>query len=175
MENWASEPEMLKVYAKHYKTGDVIPESLITKMKNADKFNMGFITTEYLAAAFLDMDYHTLSFPANINTQDFEKSSMDKLGLIHAIPPRYNSTYYQHIFSGEYSAGYYAYIWAEVLDADAFSYFRKNGIFDKVIADSFRKNILEKGGTDDSMKLYRQFTGGKDPDVNPLLERRGLK
>ncbi|NVO21417.1 MAG: M3 family metallopeptidase [Bacteroidetes bacterium] len=175
MENWASEPEMLKVYAKHYKTGQVIPESLITKMKNAAKFNMGFITTEYLAAAFLDMDYHTLSAPADINPQEFEKSAMDKLGLISPIPPRYNSTYFQHIFAGEYSAGYYAYIWAEVLDADAFSYFSKNGIFDPATADSFRKNILERGGTDDAMKLYRLFTGGKDPDVTPLLERRGLK
>jgi peptidyl-dipeptidase Dcp len=174
MENWASEPEMLKVYAKHYKTGQVIPESLVQKMKNAAKFNMGFITTEYLAAAFLDMDYHTLSYPVNISTQEFEKSNMDKLGLISSIPPRYESAFYQHIFSGGYSAGYYAYIWAEVLDADAFSYFKKNGIFDKATADSFRKNILERGGTDDAMKLYRQFTGGKEPSIQPLIDRRGL-
>lgn len=175
MENWASEPEMLKVYAKHYKTGEVIPESLVTKMKNASKFNMGFVTTEYLAAAILDMKFHSLTYPAAINTQEFEKAEMDKLGLISAIPPRYNSSYFQHIFAGGYSAGYYAYVWAEVLDADAFSYFTRNGIFDKKTADSFRKNILEKGGTEDAMKLYRQFTGGKDPDVNALLERRGLK
>jgi peptidyl-dipeptidase Dcp len=174
MENWASEPEVLKIYARHYKTGEVIPETLITKMKNAEKFNMGFITTEYLAAALLDMDYHTLSFPAEIKPQEFEQSEMNKLGLINAIPPRYKSNFFQHIFSGGYSAGYYAYIWAEVLDADAFSYFKKNGIFDKATADSFRKNILEKGGTDDAMKLYRQFTGGKEPSVQPLLIRRGL-
>jgi len=176
MENWAGEPEMLKIYAKHYKTGEVIPEALIKKMQASDKFNQGFATTEYLSAALLDMDYHTLTFPAVINAQEFEKTEMDKLGLINAIPPRYHSTYFQHIFSDdEYAAGYYAYIWAEVLDADAFSYFKKNGIFDKATADSFRKNILERGGTDEAMKLYRKFTNGKEPGVEPLLERRGLK
>jgi peptidyl-dipeptidase Dcp len=176
MENWAGEAEMLKIYAKHYKTGEMIPDALIKKMQASDKFNQGFATTEYLSAALLDMDYHTLSFPANINAQEFEKEEMNKIGLIEAIPPRYHSTYFQHIFAGdEYSAGYYAYIWAEVLDADAFSYFKKNGIFDKATADSFRKNILERGGTEDAMKLYRQFTNGKEPSVEPLLERRGLK
>lgn len=176
MENWAGEAEMLKIYAKHYKTGEVIPDALIKKMEASDKFNQGFATTEYLAAALLDMDYHTLSFPASIKAQDFEKTEMNKIGLIGAIPPRYHSTYFQHIFSGdEYSAGYYSYIWAEVLDADAFSYFKKNGIFDKATADSFRKNILERGGTEDAMKLYRQFTNGREPSVEPLLERRGLK
>jgi len=175
MENWADEPEVLKVYARHYRTGEVIPDALVTKMENAGKFNMGFTTTEFLAAAYLDMKYHTLGFPNDICPQGFEKTEMDKLGLISAIPPRYRSTFYQHVFSGGYSAGYYAYTWAEVLDADAFSYFKKNGIFDKATATSFRKNILERGGTDDAMKLYRQFTGGKDPDVQPLLDRRGLK
>lgn len=175
MENWASEPEVLKTYAKHYKTGEVIPESLIQKMKAAEKFNQGFATTEYLAASILDMDYHTVAPGTAVKAQSFEKQSMDRIGLINAIPPRYNSTWFQHIFAGEYSAGYYAYIWAEVLDADAFSYFKKNGIFDKATADSFRRNILERGGTDDAMKLYRQFTGGKEPSVQPLLERRGLE
>jgi peptidyl-dipeptidase Dcp len=174
MENWANEPELLKVYAKHYKTGAVIPESLVTKMKNAEKFNMGFVTTEYLAAALLDMKYHSLGFENNIDPQLFEQLEMDKLGLIDAIPARYKSTFFQHVFAGGYSAGYYAYIWAEVLDADAYSYFRKNGVFDKATADSFRKNILEKGGTEDAMKLYRQFTGGKEPQVQPLIDRRGL-
>ena len=176
MENFAGEPEVLKIYAKHYKTGEVIPDAMIRKMQAAGKFNQGFATTEYLSAALLDMDYHTLSSPVNIKAQDFEKTEMDKIGLINAIPPRYHSTYFQHIFADdEYAAGYYAYIWAEVLDADAFSYFKKNGIFDKATADSFRKNILERGGTDDAMKLYRQFTKGKEPSVQPLLERRGLK
>ncbi|MBK7172897.1 MAG: M3 family metallopeptidase [Bacteroidales bacterium] len=174
MENWANEPELLKVYAKHYKTGEVIPASLVTKMKNAEKFNMGFVTTEYLAAALLDMKYHSLEFQNNIEPQLFEQVEMDKLGLIDAIPARYKSTFFQHVFAGGYSAGYYAYIWAEVLDADAYSYFRKYGVFDKATADSFRKNILEKGGTEDAMKLYRQFTGGKDPQVQPLIDRRGL-
>ncbi len=176
MENFAGEPEVLKVYAKHYKTNEVIPDALIKKMQAAGKFNQGFATTEYLAAALLDMDYHTLSFPVNIKAQEFEKSEMNKIGLINAIPPRYHSTYFQHIFADdEYAAGYYAYMWAEVLDADAFSYFKKNGIFDKATADSFRKNILERGGTDDAMKLYLKFTNGKQPNVQPLLERRGLK
>ena len=176
MENWAGEPEMLKIYAKHFKTGEVIPDALIKKMQASDKFNQGFVTTEYLAAALLDMDYHTLTFPVNIHAQAFEKSEMAKIDLFNSIPPRYHSTYFQHIFSGdEYSAGYYAYIWAEVLDADAFSYFKKNGIFDKTTADSFRKNILERGGTDDAMKMYRLFTNGKEPSVEPLLERRGLE
>ncbi len=175
MENWASEPEVLKTYAKHYKTGEVIPESLIKKMQAASKFNQGFATTEYLSASILDLDYHTIAPGTEVNAQCFEKHSMDKIGLINAIPPRYDSWWFQHIFAGGYSAGYYAYIWAEVLDADAFSYFNKNGIFDKATADSFRKNILERGGTDDAMKLYRQFTGGKEPSVEPLIERRGLK
>lgn len=176
MENFAGEPEVLKMYAKHFKTSEVIPDAMIKKMQASDKFNQGFATTEYLAAALLDMDYHTLALPVNIKAQEFQKNEMDKIGLINAIPPRYNSTYFQHIFAGDgYAAGYYAYIWAEVLDADAFSYFTKNGIFDKATADSFRKNILECGGTDDAMKLYRQFTQGKEPNVQPLLERRGLK
>jgi peptidyl-dipeptidase Dcp len=176
MENFAGEPDLLKIYAKHYKTGEVIPDALIEKMQLSNKFNQGFATTEYLAAALLDMDYHTLTFPAVISAQKFEKTEMDKLGLINAIPPRYHSAYFQHIFADdEYSAGYYAYIWAEVLDADAFSYFKKNGIFDKATADSFRKNILERGGTDEAMNLYRKFTNGKEPSVEPLLERRGLK
>ena len=176
MENFAGEPEVLKMYAKHYKTNEVIPDALIKKMQAAGKFNQGFATSEYLAAALLDMDYHTLAFPVNIKAQEFEQSEMNKLGLLNAIPPRYHSTYFQHIFADdEYAAGYYAYMWAEVLDADAFSYFKKNGIFDKATADSFRKNILERGGTDDAMKLYLRFTNGKAPNVEPLLERRGLK
>lgn len=174
MENWASEPEVLKTYAKHYKTGEVIPESLIRKMQAAEKYGQGFATTEYLASSILDLDYHTVAKGTEVKAQCFESHSMEKIGLINAIPPRYNSWWFQHIFAGGYSAGYYAYIWAEVLDADAYSYFIKNGIFDKKTADSFRVNILERGGTDDAMKLYRQFTGGKDPSVEPLIERRGL-
>lgn len=174
MENWASEPEVLKTYAKHYKTGEVIPESLIRKMQAAEKYGQGFATTEYLASSILDLDYHTVAKGTEVKAQCFESHSMEKIGLINAIPPRYNSWWFQHIFAGGYSAGYYAYIWAEVLDADAYSYFIRNGIFDKKTADSFRINILERGGTDDAMKLYRQFTGGKDPSVEPLIERRGL-
>ncbi len=175
LENWASEPEVLKVYAKHYKTGEVIPDALIKKMQAAEKYGQGFSTTEYLAASLLDMDFHTLKYPAAVpNVPNFQQTEMDKIGLIPAIPPRYNAWLFQHIFSGGYASGYYAYIWAEVLDADAFSYFKKNGIFDKKTADSFRKNILERGGTEDSMILYKRFTGGAEPSVQPLIERRGL-
>lgn len=174
-ENWASEPELLKIYARHYKTNEVIPQILLDKMKASAKFNQGFQQTELLAAAILDMDFHTVVNKAPINTQSFEKQSLDKMGLIPEIAPRYRSTYYSHIFEGEYSAGYYSYSWAAVLDADAFSYFKKNGIFDPTTAKAFRTNILERGGTEDPMILYKRFTGGKEPSIQPLLERNGLK
>ncbi|MDP4292138.1 MAG: M3 family metallopeptidase, partial [Bacteroidota bacterium] len=174
-ENWAAEPELLKVYAHHYKTNEVIPQNLLDKMNNSAKFNKGFEQAELLAAAILDMDYHTVTDKAPINTQAFEKQSLDHMGLIPEIAPRYRSTYYSHIFEGEYSAGYYSYSWAAVLDADAFSYFKKNGIFDPKTAKAFRTNILERGGTEDPMTLYKGFTGGKEPSIQPLLERLGLK
>jgi peptidyl-dipeptidase Dcp len=174
MENWATEPEMLKLYAKHYQTGAVIPEALIEKMKKSSLFNQGFETSEYLAASLLDMSYHTLKpgqTPTDVLT--FEKEAMDKIGLISQIPPRYRTTYFQHIFSGGYSAGYYSYIWSAVLDADAFEVFKQKGLFDPKSAQSFRKNVLEKGGTDEPMALYLNFRGA-EPDIKPLLRRRGL-
>ncbi|AXE19617.1 peptidase M3 [Runella rosea] len=174
MENWATEPEMLKLYAKHYQTGAVIPDALIEKMKKSSLFNQGFETSEYLAASLLDMSYHTLKpgqTPTDVLT--FEKEAMDKIGLISQIPPRYRTTYFQHIFSGGYSAGYYSYIWSAVLDADAFEVFKQKGLFDPKSAQSFRKNVLEKGGTDEPMKLYLNFRGA-EPDIKPLLRRRGL-
>lgn len=174
MENWATEPEMLKLYAKHYQTGAVIPEALIEKMKKSSLFNQGFETSEYLAASLLDMSYHTLKpgqTPTDVLT--FEKEAMDKIGLISQIPPRYRTTYFQHIFSGGYSAGYYSYIWSAVLDADAFEVFKQKGLFDPKSAQSFRKNVLEKGGTDEPMSLYLNFRGA-EPDIKPLLRRRGL-
>jgi len=174
-ENWAAEPELLKIYARHYKTNEVIPQVLLDKMKASAKFNQGFEQTELLAAAILDMDYHTIVDKTPINTQAFEKHSIAKMGLIPEIAPRYRSTYYSHVFEGEYSAGYYSYSWAAVLDADAFSYFKKNGIFDPKTAKSFRTNILERGGTEDPMVLYKRFTDGKEPSIDPLLERNGLK
>ncbi|PQA60953.1 M3 family metallopeptidase [Siphonobacter curvatus] len=174
MENWATEPEMLKLYAKHYQTGEVIPDALVEKLKKSSLFNQGFLTSEYLAASILDMAYHTLApgqTPSDVLT--FEKNAMDKIGLIEQIPPRYRSTYFQHSFSGGYSAGYYSYIWSAVLDADAFEVFKQKGLFDKKSAESFRKNVLERGGTDEPMKLYKNFRGA-EPDIKPLLRRRGL-
>jgi peptidyl-dipeptidase Dcp len=147
---------------------------LIKKINNASHFNQGFATIEFLAAGLLDMDYHTLSsVDQNLDVRAFEKASMSKYGLIPEIAPRYRSTYFKHIFSGGYSAGYYAYLWAEVLDKDAFEDFKEHGLFDKATADAYRENILEKGGSDDPMKLYIQFRG-KKPGIEPLLRGRGL-
>ena len=175
-EHWAFEPEVLKVYAKHYLTGEVIPQQLIDKIVRSGKYGEGFKTTEYLAASFLDMDYHTS--PKVVNTIDvikFETDAMNKIGLIDQIPPRYRTTYFQHSMTGGYTAGYYSYIWAEVLDADAFQAFKEKGnIFDQETASKFRKDILEKGGSKDAMEMYRDFRG-KDPSIDPLLEKRGLK
>lgn len=175
MENWAEDSEVLKSYAKHYKTGEAIPDALITKMNNAGTFDQGFATTEYLAASLLDMDYHAITKPITVDALTFEKSAMDKAGLIDAVIPRYRSPYFQHIFASPvgYSAGYYAYIWAEVLDSDAFAAFKEKGLYDPMTAESFRKNILEKGNTDDPAKLYRTFRG-KDPDPVHLMKKRGL-
>src|SRR5690554_1844646 len=173
MENWASDPEVLKSYAKHYETGEAIPDSLITKMENAGTFDQGFATTEYSAASLLDLDYHAATSPISGDVNAFEKSAMDKAGLIEAIIPRYRSTYFQHIFSGGYSAGYYAYIWAEVLDSDAFAAFKEKGLFDQATAEAFRTHILEKGGTGNAAEMYRAFRG-KDPDPIHLMKKRGL-
>jgi peptidyl-dipeptidase Dcp len=172
MENWASEPEVLRVYAKHYKTGEVIPEALITKLEKSAQFNQGFETTELLAASLLDMDWHTLPFEGNVEA--FEKAAMDKIGLIKEIAPRYRSTYFSHIFSGGYSAGYYVYTWAAVLDADAFDAFKQSGnIFNPEIAARFR-TLLTKSGSDEGMTIYKNFRG-QEPSIEPLLKRRGLK
>jgi peptidyl-dipeptidase Dcp len=174
MENWATEPEVLKTFAIHYKTGEVIPAELLKKMDESKYFNQGFVTVEYLSAALLDMDYHILTTPGKIDVTAFENDAMTKAGLIPEIVVRYRSTYFTHIFSGGYSAGYYAYIWAEVLDSDAFEAFSETGnIFDRETAIAFRKNILEKGGTMDPMILYKTFRG-KEPGIEPLLRKRGL-
>jgi peptidyl-dipeptidase Dcp len=173
MENWVSEPEVLKVYAKHYKTGEVIPTELVEKIKKAKQFNQGFKRVEYLAASFLDMDWHTAENPAQLDVDTFETQSLDKIGLIPEIVVRYRSTYFRHIFSSMYSAGYYSYIWAEVLDADAFEAFKETNIFDQKTAQAFRKNILEKGGSADPMTLYKRFRGA-EPKIEPFLERSGL-
>jgi len=176
MENWAQEPEVLKIYAKHYQTGEIIPNTLVQKIEKSGQFNQGFETVEYLAAAILDMKYHELaSQNANIEPNTFEKKSMDEIGLIKEIIPRYRSTYFQHIFSGGYSAGYYVYIWAEVLDADAFDAFVKSGdVFNKELASKFRNYCLAHVGEDDAMTQYVKFRG-QQPSIGPLLKRRGLK
>ena len=173
MENWTIQPEVLKSFAFHYKTGKPIPNELIEKIKKSSSFNQGFATVEYLAASFLDMDFHTLTKTDDFDVNEFEKNSMEKIGMIPEIVPRYRSTYFNHIFNNGYDAGYYSYIYAEVLDADAFEVFKKNGIFDKKTAQSFRENILEKGGTEDPMILYKKFRG-TEPEIEPLLKRRGL-
>jgi len=174
MENWALEPEMLKLYAYHYETGELIPQELVEKIQKSGQFNQGFVTTEYLAASLLDMDYHTAPSAKDINLQEFEKASMDKLGLIDAIIPRYRTNYFSHAFSGEgYAAGYYVYIWAAVLDSDAFNAFAEKGIFDKELGQSLRDNIISKGGSDDPMTLFVNFRGA-EPDIQPLLKKRGL-
>lgn len=174
MENWASEPEVMAVYARHYKTNEVIPQALVEKIKNSGTFNQGFATTEYLAASLLDMNYHTVAQPGKIDVASFEKAAMDKIGLIPQILPRYRSTYFSHIFDGGYSAGYYGYIWAEVLDADAFKAFKETGnIFDQTKAKAFRTEVLEKGGSEDVMEMYKKFRG-QEPAIDALLVKRGL-
>ncbi|HEX7486089.1 MAG TPA: M3 family metallopeptidase [Vicinamibacterales bacterium] len=174
MENWCLEPEVLKLYAKHYKTGEVIPAALVEKIEKSAQFNQGFITVEYLAAALLDMDWHTLTTTQEQDATAFEKASMEKIKNLPEIPPRYRSPYYSHVFSGGYSAGYYAYIWSEVYDKDAFQAFKEKGnLFDQPTARAFRK-LLEQGGTVEAMTAYKTFRG-RDASVEPLLKARGLK
>jgi peptidyl-dipeptidase Dcp len=173
MENWALEPEVLKMYAKHYQTGEVIPDVLIDKIVNSRLFNQGFETVEYLAASFLDMDWHMLTDNKERDVTEFEKNVYKKIGLIPEIESRYQSTNFGHILGG-YAAGYYSYIWAAVLDADAFDAFVETGnLFDKKTADAFRNYILAKSGSEDSMALYKKFRG-REPKVDALLKRRGL-
>ncbi len=158
-----------------YETGETIPDELIEKLLKAGKFNQGFINTEYLAASLLDMDWHTLSLEDAKNiSNNFENNSMNKIGLIDEIAPRYRSTYFAHIFSGGYSSGYYSYVHAAVLDSDAFEAFKEAGdVFDPELSASLRKNIYEKGSTEEAMDLYVNFRGRK-PIIEPLLKVRGL-
>lgn len=172
MEHWAVEPEVLNMYARNYITNKLIPASLVQMIKNSRHFNQGFETVEYLAASFLDMSYHTLEAPVVVDIQSFEKNYFKKIGLIPEIISRYRSTYFLHIVGG-YDSGYYGYIWAAVLDNDAFEAFKEKGLFDKTTAASFRKNILEKNGTMDPMQMYVDFRG-REPVIEPLLRTRGL-
>jgi peptidyl-dipeptidase Dcp len=173
MENWAGDPEVIKTYARHFQTGESIPQALVDKIKNAALFNQGFATVEYLAACYLDMDWHVLTDAAEKDTVAFENAGMTKIGLIPEIVVRYRSPYFQHIFSGGYSAGYYSYIWSEVLDADAFEAFKETSLYDQKTAASLRANIFSRGNTEDPMVLYKRFRG-REPKVEPLLKRRGF-
>ncbi len=175
-EHWAFEPEVLKVYAKHYQTGEVIPQELVDKLDRSGKYGQGFATTEYLAASLLDMDYFIMDeIPADLDVNKFEAKVLGDRGLLSQIPPRYRSTYFTHVFGGGYTVGYYSYIWAEVLDADAYEAFKETGdIFNQEVARKFREEILERGGEDDAMTLYVNFRG-KEPGIDPLLANRGLK
>ena len=173
MENWAGDSEVIKTYARHYQTGEPIPQELVDKIKKAGLFNQGFATVEYMAACYLDMDWHTLSEQVELDPVAFEKAAMKRIGLIPEIVVRYRSPYFQHIFSGGYSAGYYSYIWSEVLDADAFQAFKETSLFDQATASSFRENILARGGSEDAMALYKRFRG-REPKVEPLLKRKGF-
>ena len=172
-EHWATEPEVLKMYAKHYQTGETIPDSLIEKILNQKTFNQGFMTTELLAAAILDMNLHNLTDTKNLDVLAYEKEAMNQLNLIPEIAPRYRTTYFNHIIGG-YAAGYYSYLWANVLDNDAFEAFKEHGIFDKKTADLFRYNVLEKGNSEDPMTLYKNFRGA-EPQLEPMLKNRGMK
>ena len=173
MENWASEPEVMKLYAKHYKTGEAISDELIEKLENSKYFNQGFTTVEYLSAAFLDMDLHTITeVNDSIDVNAFEKASMDKIGLIPEIIVRYRTPYFSHI-TGGYSAGYYSYLWSEVIDADAFEAFKETGIFNAETGQKLRDEVLSKGATDDPMVLYKNFRG-KEPSTDAVLKRKGF-
>ena len=175
MENWAEVPEVIKYYGKHYKTGEVIPDELLAKLQNSLKFNQGFETVEYIAASILDLDWHSFTEPQKVDVLEFEKMSMDKLKLMKEILPRYRTTYFNHIIGSGYAAGYYVYLWAAVLDSDAFQAFVDSGdIFNKEIASKFRKYILTEGGNDEGMIQYKKFRG-QDPSIEPLLRKRGLK
>lgn len=172
-EHWALNPTVLKLYAKNYKTGEIIPDSLIAKIESTHGFNQGFNVTELIAASILDMKLHMLTDTSHLDIEEFEKETMNSIGLIKEIAPRYRLTYFNHIMGG-YDAGYYAYTWAKVLDCDAFASFEKNGIFDSKTATSFRKNILEKGNSEDQMTLFKNFKG-TEPNVEPMLRMSGLK
>jgi peptidyl-dipeptidase Dcp len=175
MENWCMHPQVLKNYAFHYETGEVIPQELIEKISNASKFNQGFATVEYLAASYLDMSWHTLKDTTEKDAAAFEKEVLGQIGLIPEIISRYRSTYFNHIFSGGYSAGYYSYIWSEVLDADTFKAFVDSGdVYNQDLATAYRNIVLSQGGTRDAMDMYKEFRGN-EPEIEPLLVKRGLE
>ena len=173
MENYCYEPQIIRTYARHYQTGEVIPDSLIQKINNAGKFNQGFVTTELLSASILDMDYHELTSVEGLDVNKFEAASLEKMHMIPEIIVRYRSTFYNHIFTTGYEAGYYSYTWSAVLDADAFAAFKETGnILNPDVAKRFR-HLLEQGGTRDAQELYLEFRG-KEADPQYLLRRKGF-
>jgi peptidyl-dipeptidase Dcp len=172
MEHWAREPAVMRHYARHYRTGEPIPDDLVEKIGNSSYFNQGFIQVEYLAASLLDMEYHTLTEPVDLDVVSFERDYFDRIGLIPEIESRYRSSYFSHIVGG-YAAGYYGYIWSGVLDNDAFEAFRETSLFDQETARRFRTTILEVNGTADYMEMYTNFRG-REPEIEPLLRNRGL-
>ena len=174
MENWAVEKEFLDNFAVHYQTGEKMPAELIKKIKDADNYNIGYLALRQLSFGLLDMKWHTLEQPYEGDVLAFEKEAMEPAQVLPVVENTAMSPTFSHLFSGGYAAGYYSYKWAEVLDADAYSVFQKNGIFDKKTAASFRKNILEKGGTEHPMTLYKRFRG-QEPDIEALLKRNGIK
>ena len=173
MENWMRTPQVLGMFAKHYETGEPMPADIIDKINASATFNQGFKTVELLAAAYLDMAYHTLESTEAVEPRGFENASMADIELIDEIIPRYRTGYFQHIFAGGYSSGYYSYIWSEVLDADTFMAFKETDVLDKETAARYREEILSKGGTRPGMELYYNFRG-RQPSIGPLLEKRGL-
>jgi peptidyl-dipeptidase Dcp len=173
MENWMRTPEVLGMFARHYETGEPIPQEVVEKINASAKFNQGFATVEYMAAAYLDMAYHVVDTTEPVEPRGFEDAAMADIGLIEEIIPRYRSGYFAHIFSGGYSSGYYSYMWSEILDADAFMAFQETDVLDRETAARYREEILSKGGTRPGMELYRNFRG-RDPQIEPLLEKRGL-
>jgi peptidyl-dipeptidase Dcp len=174
MENWAKHPDVLKMFAKHYETGETIPDELIDRIQASANFNQGFATVEFMASALLDMDYHTLTEYSPFDVAEFENQVQERYNMLDEIYFRHGSTHFQHIFSGGYSAGYYSYIWAGVLDADAFEAFVESGdLFDQETAGKFRDEILSRGGTREAMDMYKAFRG-KEPGIEPLLKQRGL-
>jgi peptidyl-dipeptidase Dcp len=174
MENWASEKEFLDKFAVHYETGEKIPESLVKKIKESEKFQSAYATMRQLSFGLLDMAWHTLENPYTGELKSFEENAWQKAQLFPPVDGTAMSTQFSHLFAGGYAAGYYSYKWSEVLDADAFSLFKERGLFDKATAESFRKNILERGGTEHPMELYKRYRG-QEPTVDALLERSGLK
>jgi len=175
-EHWASYPSIFSHYAKHYKTGAPMPAELAAKIQKAAKFNQGYLLTELLAAAELDMQWHTLSANAPLQNPDtFEKEALEKTHLdISYVPPRYRSSYFMHIWGNGYAAGYYAYLWTEMLDDDAYQWFEDNGGLTRANGDRFRRMVLSRGNTEDLAKMYATWLG-KQPNVEPMLKDRGLE